>query len=251
MTLPTNFVDDVLDDSMQGKRQYEMIENANDTVSLVDVTEYEVEGSTFGANAINQTNEQVNENTSKIGEHTTAISGINTALNGTSFSYNTSDQHFYATRNGITKKLGSGEGNATASQVLNGVTFTSGQYNDVTTGTMPNRGAVSQSLNPSGSYTIPAGYHNGSGKVTAKSVKVGYVDGIGGGSVEINLSGVSGYRNFVLWQNLFVRVTQCHASHNDANFGINISYNSSTGIVSVTGNDIGNPNRATAYYLYY
>lgn len=34
------------------------------------------------------------------------------------------------------------------------------------TGTMPNWGAVNQSLAINGSYTIPAGYHNGSGKVT-------------------------------------------------------------------------------------
>lgn len=38
------------------------------------------------------------------------------------------------------------------------------------TGTMVNRGAVSQSLSAGGSYTIPAGYHSGSGKVTAKSL---------------------------------------------------------------------------------
>lgn len=38
------------------------------------------------------------------------------------------------------------------------------------TGTMPNNGAVSQSLNAGGSYTIPAGYHNGFGSVTAKSL---------------------------------------------------------------------------------
>lgn len=34
------------------------------------------------------------------------------------------------------------------------------------TGSMANRGAVSQALAINGSYTIPAGYHNGSGKVT-------------------------------------------------------------------------------------
>lgn len=33
-------------------------------------------------------------------------------------------------------------------------------------GSMPNRGAVSQKLSINGSYTIPVGYHNGSGKVT-------------------------------------------------------------------------------------
>ena len=38
------------------------------------------------------------------------------------------------------------------------------------TGTMPNNGAVSQMLNAGGSYTVPTGYHNGSGKVTANSL---------------------------------------------------------------------------------
>lgn len=33
---------------------------------------------------------------------------------------------------------------------------------------MPNRGAISESIYPGGSYTIPAGYHNGNGSVTAK-----------------------------------------------------------------------------------
>jgi hypothetical protein len=34
------------------------------------------------------------------------------------------------------------------------------------TGTMPNRGAVSQALGVNSTYTIPEGYHNGSGKVS-------------------------------------------------------------------------------------
>ena len=37
-------------------------------------------------------------------------------------------------------------------------------------GTMTNNGAKTASLNAGGSYTIPAGYHNGSGKVTAASL---------------------------------------------------------------------------------
>ena len=36
---------------------------------------------------------------------------------------------------------------------------------------MPNNGEVSSTLNCGESYTIPAGYHNGSGKVTANSLK--------------------------------------------------------------------------------
>lgn len=38
------------------------------------------------------------------------------------------------------------------------------------TGSMPNRGAVSQTLQAGGSYTVPVGYHNGSGTVTAASL---------------------------------------------------------------------------------
>lgn len=38
------------------------------------------------------------------------------------------------------------------------------------TGTMPNRGAVSQALNAGAGYAIPEGYHNGGGKVTANSL---------------------------------------------------------------------------------
>lgn len=57
-------------------------------------------------------------------------------------------------------------GNASDGQVLNGQTYYNTDAKTKRTGTMPNRGAVNQSLAINGSYTIPAGYHNGSGKVT-------------------------------------------------------------------------------------
>lgn len=57
-------------------------------------------------------------------------------------------------------------GNASASSVLSGSTFTS-SAGLTASGTMTNRGAVSTTISPGGSYTIPAGYHNGSGKVSA------------------------------------------------------------------------------------
>ena len=60
-------------------------------------------------------------------------------------------------------------GNAAASQVLAGITFTS-ENGAKSAGTMPNQGAKTAALNAGGSYTIPAGYHNGSGKVTANSL---------------------------------------------------------------------------------
>ena len=57
---------------------------------------------------------------------------------------------------------------ATAAQILSGQTaWVNGSK---ITGTMVDRGAVTKTLNAGGSYTIPAGYHNGSGKVTANSL---------------------------------------------------------------------------------
>lgn len=57
-------------------------------------------------------------------------------------------------------------GNASDGQVLSGQTYYNTDAKTKRTGTMPNRGAVNQSLSINGSYTIPAGYHNGSGKVS-------------------------------------------------------------------------------------
>ncbi|WP_242951323.1 hypothetical protein [Clostridium kluyveri] len=66
-----------------------------------------------------------------------------------------------------------GQGNAVESQVLSGVKF-SNSDGQLRTGTMPNKGAIT--ITPSGSdQTIPAGYHNGSGKVSAVTVPVANV----------------------------------------------------------------------------
>ncbi len=61
------------------------------------------------------------------------------------------------------------KGTATAENVLTGKTFTNSSGVNLS-GTMPNNGAVSQSLNAGGSYTVPKGYHDGTGKVTANSL---------------------------------------------------------------------------------
>ncbi len=59
-------------------------------------------------------------------------------------------------------------GDATAGQILSGKKAL--VQGSLVTGTMTNRGAVSETLDAGKSYTIPAGYHNGSGKVTASSL---------------------------------------------------------------------------------
>lgn len=57
-------------------------------------------------------------------------------------------------------------GNAQPADVLSGKTFSNAEGIDKT-GTMVNNGAVSATVAGGQSYTIPAGYHNGSGTVSA------------------------------------------------------------------------------------
>ena len=63
----------------------------------------------------------------------------------------------------------SATGTTSADKVLAGETFSTENDTDLS-GTMPNKGAVTSSLNCGGSYTIPKGYHNGNGRVTANSL---------------------------------------------------------------------------------
>ncbi|CAM4425079.1 phage tail protein [Paenibacillus phoenicis] len=79
-------------------------------------------------------------------------------------------------------------GNATSADVLTGRTFSNDNGNNMT-GTMPNRGAVTSTITTqNGEYTIPAGYHNGSGKVTASFAN------LVAGNVKygVNIGGVTG-----------------------------------------------------------
>lgn len=61
-------------------------------------------------------------------------------------------------------------GNAADSQVLAGKTYYNTDAKIKHTGAMVNQRAKSAALNCGGSYTIPEGYHNGSGKITANSL---------------------------------------------------------------------------------
>lgn len=114
-----------------------------------------------------------------------------------------------------------GVGTAAAAQVLSGYTFSSASLSGAS-GSMTNRGAVSPSaLDPGGSYTIPAGYHNGSGKVSAKTktVKQMAANAAYGfySSTETNLSdedsytcaaaGICYYNGFSASYNCYVTVT--------------------------------------------
>lgn len=100
-------------------------------------------------------------------------------------------------------KTGSEEvkGNAVAANVLandgtNNITFSSAAAGSNIAGTMTNRGAVSQTLNPGGSYTVPQGYHNGSGTVSARSLvlqeKTATLRGVDGSTISDNITPDSG-----------------------------------------------------------
>ena len=85
--LKTNYVDDVLDTSVNEKRKYNMIQNADGTVSFVDVTTYTQNGDSFGAKDVNDTNTAVNElnnnlkQTTIIPEEGIELNTINEKLN--------------------------------------------------------------------------------------------------------------------------------------------------------------------------
>ena len=78
------------------------------------------------------------------------------------------DAEFQVLANNI-ERIQRPSGNAGSAQVLAPYTFSNAAGIGISGG-MPNKGAVTAALNAGGSYTIPAGYHNGSGKITANSL---------------------------------------------------------------------------------
>lgn len=89
-TLKTNYKDDILDTSVNTQRKYRMVNNADGTISLEDVTVYTQNGDSFGAADINKTNQAVLDlnsslNTKKcnFSYFSTGSSSRNFKLNGT------------------------------------------------------------------------------------------------------------------------------------------------------------------------
>lgn len=62
-------------------------------------------------------------------------------------------------------------GNVTADKMLEGSSGYANDAHSIVKGNMPNRGSWGATLSPGGVANIPAGYHNGNGKVTAVSLK--------------------------------------------------------------------------------
>lgn len=107
--------------------------------------------------------EQINELKKSVSDGKSAVASAITAM-GVSTE---SDATFETMATNISDI--STDADAVASNILSGKTAYSGGAK--VTGTMANNGAKKASLNCGGSYTIPAGYHNGSGKITANDLE--------------------------------------------------------------------------------
>lgn len=71
MALSTDFKDDILNESVNEKRKYQMTYNDDGTVSFTDVTSYSQTGSEYGAAEVNEERQAINELNSALNEHRT------------------------------------------------------------------------------------------------------------------------------------------------------------------------------------
>lgn len=85
MSLPENYQNEIINPSMSNRRQYRRIDNNNGTISFIDVTVYDREGSIFDAEDINAMCHQINLNIDNIIALQTAIeSGLVIGVKGDS-----------------------------------------------------------------------------------------------------------------------------------------------------------------------
>lgn len=136
-------------------------------------------------------------------------------------------------------------GNASSGHVLSGVSASSSNGLKFG-GTMTNRGAWNSSVNPGGSVTIPAGYHNGSGKVTGnRSYTAVYLGQQTSYWSSFSYNVKSNYPSIYsrLSRSNFYAVPYKYSANTGPNGGYSnsgdcgdfISYNASTGVVTMNG----------------
>ncbi len=164
----------------------EKIEELEQTVEELTNTKTELEG----------TIEDLNGQLEQAGEDKTALQEQIENLQGQVDSLNKTKEQLEATISDLNTQIADlkakqSTGNATVAQVLQGATFSNSTSVGLT-GEMPNRGAINQTLNAGGSYTIPAGYHNGSGKITVNSLASQTAANAGAGQI---LSGYTAWVN--------------------------------------------------------
>lgn len=112
-------------------------------------------------------------------------------------------------------------------------------------GKMPNRGSWGTTIAPGGAVTVPAGYHNGSGQVAVRAARLRRkVLGNfstnryeGPFSATFSVKDLPGWQNFTT-DNFAFSSASVNANAQDQNtvFSYSLSYNPSSGIVTVTNN---------------
>lgn len=160
-----------------------------------------------------------------------------------------SGKKFYAGNKNLKTGTLALSGNANAAQVLSGYTFYKDNAKSKQTGTMANKGAVSASVDPGSTYTIPAGYHDGNGHVSGNrkynTVYLGQQDSPWAGfSYNVKANYPSIYNK--LSRNNFIAIPHKYdgscgdgSYRNTGNCGDFISYNASTGVVTMNGFGVG------------
>ena len=123
------------------------------------------------------------------------ITANTNALNGFRFGIDANGNYGY-------KKVGADTvtpfrnpiGNATAADVLKPKTFSNSNGDNIT-GSMTDRGNITTSINPNGSYTIPQGYPRGSGRVScpANTGEYKYPSGSVGSRYDMGISNLNRY----------------------------------------------------------
>lgn len=146
--------------------------------------------------------------------------------------------------------IGGGGGGVTSSEVtakkenvLEGkTTVTSDSDDAVVNGTMPNIGKVTQTLGVNGSYTIPKGYHDGTGKVTQNLVTKAAQTYYASTSDQTISSG-----QYLSGAQTIKKITQSGMSAANIKNGITVTVNNgNTNVFSVTGTYTGTKHAISA-----
>lgn len=135
-----------------------------------------------------------------------------------------------ATGSGTAKFYDTAEDSAVAGDILSGKTAHTGT--GAVTGSMTNNGAVTGSISEkAGEYTIPAGYHNGSGKVSIASAEQAKIisDNIKKG---VTILGVAGSSNVVDTNDATATATQILSGQTAYVKGAKITGTLTTAVIS-------------------
>ena len=144
-------------------------------------------------------NEPINDSITS-SERTWSSNKVNTDLTNINVYTDTDNELYFTDKAGTDHHISikRAAGTATAAQVLSGYTFSNDNALEIS-GNMTNQGSKTYTINPGGSQTIPAGYHDGTGSVTANpnqnSTTYTYPANSTGGTVDMGVNNIYRYVN--------------------------------------------------------